>query len=209
MIEKALFVFFCAVLSFGLCQPALSTQAVTAKAPLPKVEKGRDGPGILDLPNGSKFQTTLYDLAVIGQLHTTHKLPYYVLSGIGCDECDANVSIYVHSPSNGPMKDEGTQPRFDYPGRTISREDHTVTSETRVFLGSCAVGHPDAVIWFEHYIGDDHKWHRSVSLAEVKDDRLDVIEPKTDIPTLSEMEAHIRKSQCRELRRGPDQWEEP
>lgn len=209
MREKALTVFFCVALSFGLSKPVFSAQGATASAPLPKVEKGQYGTGILDLPNGLKFQTTLYDLTVVGQLHTAHRLPYYVLSGVGCNECDANVSIYIHSPSDGPMKDEGTQPRFDYPGRTISREDHSVVSETRVFLGNCAVGHSDSVIWFEHYIGDDKKWHRNVSLAEVKDDRLAIIEPKTEVPTLSEARMDVGKSQCRELRQGPDQWEEP
>ena len=66
------------------------------------------------------FKTTLYHLKVIGELTTVRKLPYYILSGIGCHECDANVSIYIHSPSNGPMKNEAEQKRFDYPGRELS-----------------------------------------------------------------------------------------
>lgn len=165
--------------------------------------------GVLDLPNGLKFQTRLYDLTAMGQLRTNRKVSYYVLSGVGCHGCDANVSIYIHSPSDGPMKDEGTQPRFDYPGRTISRAGHTVASETRVFLGNCGAGHPDAVIWFERYVGDDNKWHRSVLVAEVKGDSLAVIESKNRVPSLSEAERDSRKSQCRELQRGPDQWEEP
>jgi hypothetical protein len=169
---------------------------------------GQDKTGILKLPNGAKFQTTLYDLKVIGQLSTVHKLPHYVLSGVGCDECDANVSIYIHSPSDGPMKDDGTQPRYDYPGREISREDRSVVSETKVFLGSCTVGHPDAVIWFERYIGNDQKWRRSILLAEVKDDHLAFGELKIKVPKLSEVEAAVQRSQCRELP-GTDQWEEP
>src|SRR5690348_1105894 len=104
MTEKTLSALLCAALSFGLCRPVFSAQAGTANIPLPKVEKGENGMGILDLPNGSKFQTTLYGLAVMGRLHATNKLPYYVLSGVGCQECDANVSIYIHSPSDGPMK---------------------------------------------------------------------------------------------------------
>ncbi len=75
--------------------------------------------GVLDLPDGSKFQTNLYDMKVIGPLRTVHKLPYYVMSGVGCQECDANMSIYIHSPSDGPMEDEGSQPRFDLSGSNI------------------------------------------------------------------------------------------
>jgi hypothetical protein len=164
--------------------------------------------GILDLPDGSKFQTTLYDLKVIGQLRTVHKLPYYVLSGVGCQECDANVSVYIHSPSDGPMKNEGTQPRFEYPGRVISPEDNSVVYETRVFLGNCLDGHPDAVVWFERSMGDDKQWHDSVLLAEVKDDHLVLDEPKANAPRPREAEDSARKSGCRELP-GVRQWEEP
>jgi len=164
--------------------------------------------GILELPDGSKFQTTLYHLKVIGQLRTIHKLPYYVLSGVGCHDCDANVSIYIHSPSDGPMKDEGTQPRFGYPGRVTSIEDRRVISETRAFLGNCVVGHTDAVIWFERSVGEDKRWHQRIFFAEINDDHLVFEEQKVNVPRLGEVEDAVRKSACRELP-GMNQSEEP
>lgn len=169
---------------------------------------GKDRMGVLDLPGGSKFQTNLYDLNVIGQLRTVRKLPYYVMSGVGCQECDANVSIYSHSPSDGPMKDEGSQPRFDYPGRTLSREDRSVVSSARVFLGNCVAGHPNAVVWLERSIGDDRRWHESGFAAEIKDDRLVVEDFEANAATTGEVEHAVRKSGCRELP-GMNQWEEP
>lgn len=193
------------------CNNRSSRSGAAAEPPLPTVESGsssNDGMGVLDLPNGSKFATTLYDLKVIGQLKSAHKLPYYVLSGIGCNGCDANVSIYIHSPSDGPMHDEGTQPRFDYPGRGFRREDHRVDSETRVFLGDCAPGHPDAVIWFYHLLGEDKQWHDSVDVAEVRGDKLFDWTPESDVPTLAEAEDAVRKSRCTEVP-GLDQFEEP
>lgn len=68
--------------------------------------------GVVTLSDGSKFQTTLYDLKVIGKLRTKKKFPYYILSGVGCNGCDANTSIYIHSPSDGPMKNEGSKLAF-------------------------------------------------------------------------------------------------
>jgi hypothetical protein len=185
-----------------------NSQSPVSRAGAASAVNGETRVGILDLPDGSKFQTTLYHLKVIGQLRTVHKLPYYVLSGAGCLECDANISIYIHSPSDGPMKDEGTQPRFSYPGRVISMEDRSVISETRVFLGGCVVGHPDAVVWFERSIGNDKRWHASVSLAEIKDDHLVFQELKVNVPRPSEAEQAIRKSACREIP-GVNQSEEP
>lgn len=169
---------------------------------------GESRMGILELPDGSKFQTTLYHLKVIGQLRTIHKLPYYVLSGVGCHDCDANVSIYIHSPSDGPMKDEGTQPRFGYPGRVTSIEDRRVISETRAFLGNCVVGHTDAVIWFERSVGEDKRWHQRIFFAEINDDHLVFEEQKVNVPRLGEVEDAVRKSACRELP-GMNQSEEP
>lgn len=178
----------CIVVLLAACgQKPSSTPA--ARAPLPTVEEAHSDNGLyqmgtLDLPNGSKFQTTLFDLKVIGELQTVHKLPYYVLSGVGCEECDANTSIYIHSPSDGPMKDEGTQQRFDYPGQEFSLEDHSVISTTRTFLGDCALDYPNAVIWFEHSIGDDRQWHDAVFVATVQQDHLVDEVPKAGVPTI-------------------------
>src|SRR5215467_16067752 len=102
------------LLSAILC-PSLFAQ-VSLQA---SVITDEDHVGILVPPDGSKFKTTLYGLNVIGELKTAHKLPYYILSGVGCDGCDANTSLYIHSPSDGPMKNEGEQRRFYYPGREL------------------------------------------------------------------------------------------
>jgi hypothetical protein len=101
------------ILLFAILCPSLSAQPRQHAS----VITDKDGVGILVLPDGSKFRTTLYGLKLIGELKSARKLPYYVLSGVGCDECDARTSLYVHSPSDGPMKNEGEQRRFDYPGR--------------------------------------------------------------------------------------------
>jgi hypothetical protein len=203
----------CLIMVLSSCNRPSSHSATGTHSPDTRPEaanavNGETQTGILVLPDGSKFQTTLNDLKVIGQLRTVHKLPYYVLSGVGCQGCDANVSVYIHSPSDGPMKDEGTQPRFDYPGRVISREDNSVLYETRMFVGNCVVGHTDTVVWFEHSLGDDKRWHESVQFAEIKDDHLVFEEPKANAPKLGQALDFVRKSECRELP-GVKQWEEP
>ena len=95
---------------FVLCIPAAHGQTA-------KVVTGKDGIGTLVFPDCTRFETTLYHLKVIGKLNAAHKLPYFILSGVGCTECDANVAIYIHSPSIGPMHGEGSQQRFYCPGQ--------------------------------------------------------------------------------------------
>ena len=158
-----------------------------------------DSVGILELPDGSKFTTTLYELKVVGQLRTARKLPYYILSGRGCQECDANTSIYLHSPSDGSMKGSGDQTRFAYPGREVNYEDGSPVYEARMFFGDCVARHPNAVIWFERSLGDDNQWHAGVLLAEVKNDNLVYEQPKTELPRLDEALEAVRRGQCQEL----------
>ena len=171
-------------LSLIVCQPSL---AQTTQM------------GNLTLPDGSKFKTTLYNLKLLGALKTEHKLPYYILSGVGCQECDANRSIYIHSPSDGPMKNEGEQRRFLYPGKETNYEDGTLWYEARTFFGECITAHPNSVVWFERSLGDDKQWHEDVFLVEVKGDRLLTDRFQRELPKVGEAETAVRTGHCHEV----------
>jgi hypothetical protein len=165
-------------------------------------------PGILVLPGGSKFKTTLSKVKVIGRLRTTRKVPYFILSGVGCEDCDANISIYIHSPSDGPMKDEGGQTRFFYPGRETDHEHGNLLYEARMFFGDCVALHPNAVIWFERFLGDDRQWQPDVTFVEVKNDKLVEEHAHQDLPTINEAEDSVKRGGCQELP-GMDRPNEP
>ncbi len=164
--------------------------------------------GILSLPDGSKFRTTLYNMRIIGQLRTTKKLPYFILAGTTCTECDENTSIYIHSPSDGPMKNEAEQRRFVYPGRETDNETGQPVYEAKMFIGDCLSTHPSAVIWLERGIGDDKKWHSSVTVAEVKNDTLLVSQLHGQLPKMAEVQEAVRNRKCQELQ-GIDGPSEP
>ena len=162
-------------------------------------KKSADQTGVLTLPNGSKFKTTIYGMKVIGRLRTTKKLPYFILSGTTCTECDENISIYIHSPSDGPMKNEAEQRRFSYPGREIDYQSGQVDYEGRMFYGDCLPDHPNAVIWFDGTLGDNKKWHHDVLVAEIKADRLVTTELHGELPKPSDFQTAVGNGQCHEL----------
>lgn len=165
--------------------------------------------GSFALPDGSRFVTTLYDLKVVGKLRTKKKLPYYILSGIGCTECDANTSIYIHSPSDGPMKNEGEQQRFMYPGQERDYQTGQIVYEGRMFYGDCLPDHPNAVVWFERMLGDDKKLHDDVFVAEVKQDHLLTTKlPTRELPKPKDSEVAVRAGKCHELG-GKRSYREP
>ena len=177
-------------------------------SPHANVITGKDGVGILALPDGSKFKTTLYGLKIIGQLKTVRKLPYYILSGIGCNGCDANTALYIHSPSDGPMKNEGEQTRFYYPGRELDYQLRKLVYTGRVFLGNCISGHPGAIVWFEKFVGDDERWQSDVVIAEVNSDNLAVKTIDREMPPVREAEVSVQRGQCREIP-GTTRFSEP
>jgi hypothetical protein len=164
-----------------------------------KVVKSKDGSGTLVLPDGTKFQTSLYNLKLLGQLKTDRKLPYYILAAVGCDQCDANISIYIHSPSDGPIKDEATQRRFQYPGQELYYADHSLLYKGRMFFGNCIARYPNSAIWFETLLGSDKRWNPDVYVAAVKSDNLAVEKITQNMPLISEAEASVKKGQCREV----------
>ncbi len=162
--------------------------------------------GVLALPDGSRFQTSVYGMKVIGQLSTIHKLPYYILSGRGCYDCDANVSIYIHSPSDGEMKGEAER-RFYYPGHETYYEDGSPLYEARMFFGDCAPGHPNAALWFQRFF-DDGQWRPSVFVAAVKADQLSMDDLRENAPTIKDAEVSVKRGVCQEVP-GIDRTSEP
>lgn len=187
---------------------ASQPQAVVNTSPEVKTEQGEASPAALVLDDGSKFQTTLYHLKVLGTLTTEKKKPYFIMSGVGCDECDANTSIYIHSPSDGPMKNEGEQDRFTYPGREKDYEHGELVYEGRMFFGDCVQGHPNALVSFDRLLNQDKTWGTAVTLAEVKADVLTVSQLNADVPDIATTLNRVQKHICKEIP-GMDRSSEP
>jgi hypothetical protein len=140
-----------------------------------------------------KFITNLYDLKYIGQLKTRNKAPYLLLSGRGCNECDANISIYIHSPSDGSMKDESIQPRYDYPGKEVDFANNSLISESRMFYGDC-LNNNNNVVWLQKMPNDKGKFNYSVFSVEVIADKL-----KETSKTIDSLTLKNYAPKCKEL----------
>jgi hypothetical protein len=167
-----------------------------------------DGMGVLTLADGSKFNTVLYHMRVIGQLRTTKKVPYFILSGTTCSGCDENISIYIHSPSDGEMKNEAQQRRFAYPGREKDYATGQLVYEAKMFYGNCLAAHPNAVVWFDRVMGEDKNWHSGVSIAKVSSDKLVVRQLHAPLPKQSDVRDAVHRGECLELP-GVDRDSEP
>jgi hypothetical protein len=163
--------------------------------------------GVIVLADSSRFRTTLFDQRVLGQLPAAGKQPYYLLSGRSCVDCDVNLALYLHSPSDGPMRIGLEQPRYPYPGRETFYEDGTLQYEARAFFGDCAAAYPNAVIWYQRR-RDADRWRSSVRVLQVHGDSVRELLLEQALPDVAEAAAAVRAGHCREIR-GIDRASEP
>ena len=82
---------------------------------------------IINFGNGKPFNTHLYELKYIGQIPNGDQIPFFIFSGRDCNECDAHISIYIHSPKDGKLTIENGQNRYQYPGKESDIEDNSLS----------------------------------------------------------------------------------
>jgi hypothetical protein len=174
-----------------------------------EVENHPDQRSVLVLSDGSRFETTLFEVRVLGTLRTARKAPYLILEGRGCRECDANTSIYIHSISDGPMRNEAGQPRYKYPGREVSYEDgKTLLYESKAFVGDCLADHDNAVVWYERFPTQTGAFEMGVFVASVRQDSLRNERLGKPLPPIARSLERVAAGRCRELP-GIDRHSEP
>lgn len=139
---------------------------IAADWKLDKVKGGK-----LLFTNGEIFETKLFDLEYVGQISNENKLPYLIFSGRDCENCGANISLYVHSPSDGQLIVGDGQNAFSYAGTTSDYESGSTISKTRVFYGQ-VLGDLEGVIWYDSTLTDDNSWSATTYLCYKSDGRL-------------------------------------
>jgi len=121
--------------------------------------------------SGQIFETNIFDIGFIGQIKSKTKKDFLILTGRQCQGCDANISIYIHSPSDGSLKNEALQERFGIPGKEFYYENNKLIYEGRAFWGEVLPGRT-GIIWFQKSLNDKNVWIESVAFAELIDDQI-------------------------------------
>jgi hypothetical protein len=81
------------------------------------------------------------------------------------------------------MRDEGSQPRYAYPGREVSyRDGKTLLYEARTFIGNCLPRYDNAVVWYERGRTKTGGWQEDVFVAAVRQDALREIQSRKANP---------------------------
>jgi hypothetical protein len=146
--------------------------------------------------NGKNLETKLFELKYIGQIPTKNSAPYFIFSGRDCNECDENISIYVHSPSNGNLRVENGGNRYRYPGTEKDYATGKIVYNTRAFYGQILKG-LFGIIWYQKELTDDGKMKPSVFFCQIENGT------KKEIPSfkgnLSETVDLMKRGDCTEI----------
>lgn len=151
----------------------------------------------LKFTNGKELETYLFNLQVIGLVQSTGLVPYIVMSGRGCNECDANTAIYIHSPAQGSMKQEFEQVRYQYPGVETHYENGDTLYSGRAFYGN-VLANTYGAIWYQNILSESGELEPFTFLVRVKNGVLkDTIYP--DHLQLEETKELLSKKGCFEI----------
>ncbi len=180
---------------------AWSPESITSQ----RQPNGLDSPATIRFHNGRRFATGLYDVKFLGVL-PSHAAPYVVLSGRGCTECDANISIYILSPI-GPPAFEATAERYWSPGRETDRETRKIFRKSRAFLGECLPDLGDAIIWYDSLADANGHWRSGLSIAHIVGDTV-ASDLRIPPPPMSGTLRMVQAGKCAEIP-GIDESSEP
>ncbi len=122
--------------------------------------------------DGSKFETPLSHLKILGYLPNNGKMPFYILQGRDCNVCDAPDEIFIHCPADGELHLEIVSNRFPFPGHFYSRRDSMKIYEGRAFLGMVLFNKTNAMIWYQKVKMADGKMYENILLAEIVNGKL-------------------------------------
>jgi hypothetical protein len=146
---------------------------------------------------GQTFETNLFELEYIGQVTVVNKAPYLIFSGHDCKECDTNISIYIHSPSDGQLEVGHGQNRYQYPGTEKDYETDRILYISRAYYGQ-VLETTKGVIWYENRLLENGKMGRSVFLSRIDNG---IIKDTTyeDNGKLGETINLLKKGRCSEI----------
>lgn len=142
---------------------------------------------------GQSFETGLFDLEYIGQINPDKKPPFLIFSGRDCNECDANISIYFHSPRNGPLDVMNGKNRYTYPGKVTHYENNHLIYEASAYYGEVLRG-VNGLIWYQKSQKGKETWPESIFLARIAGDSIVLEDILENIPDKKAETLALKKS---------------
>lgn len=162
---------------------------------------------LLFLPDGRSFNPGLRELRALAFLDTLPP-PYVILSGFGCDDCDAVRSIYILRFGEHFNWNKKPWPAvFAFPGTVHDTENQTI-ERSRLFFGRCRGDDALGVVQFAHAQSRGGRWADSTNLAMLRGDSITTTSATYSPQELEVALDRVRHGVCWEVS-GNDHQVEP
>jgi len=151
----------------------------------------------LKFKNGRTFETHLYNLSYIDLVTGNNGGPFFIYMGRDCDECDAETSLYVQTPS-APEVVEAGENRYGCPGTERDFATDSLMSTSRAFYGQ-VLPNITGVIWFQNELMQDKTWQKSTFLVNLNSGK----KKETRLKGNSQLNItldQLRKGLCKEIK---------
>lgn len=155
--------------------------------------------GTLVYGSGLRYKTVVYKPKLLAMLGAKTGKSYLVFSGLGCDECDINRSIYIYSPADPRMESGELGSRYSYPGKYYHYMSQALVETVRMFVGHCIAPDAESVVWFMNSKLEQGNWKQSVYVARLEGET--VAEGYSENMSLSKatVERAVKRRVCREV----------
>jgi hypothetical protein len=154
---------------------------------------------VIEDGTGTKFQTGVYDAKLLAKLHSSEGKFFLVISGVSCQECDENTSIYIHSPNDGRVSQGYLGQRYSYPGTYIDNKTNKPVERVRLFVGQCLSTKQEVALWFFNSKQENGIWNRWVFFVHVEGGKVVAKEALKPYPSLTVAEIARTAGRCKEI----------
>jgi hypothetical protein len=161
---------------------------------------------VLKFKGGKAFNTNLFELKYIGQVENDNKAPFLIFSGRDCDECDANISLYIHSPANGKLNVANGENQYGYPGTERDFENKSLLYKARAFYGD-VMPNIKGVVWYQELAMVNGKFKKSLFLVKLDG----VVKKEVVLKNTGQLQSTLgllAQGRCKEIK-GHDYLSEP
>ena len=152
----------------------------------------------ISFKNNKVLKTNLFDLKFLFFIESEKKHPFIIVSGKSCENCDENVSIYVHKLDNLFLDSSNTH-KYSYPGKIFDYFNNQLIAEINTYWGKCW-NNNSIILWDQKNLKNDGTFLNERFIVQILDG--EILERRIDSNSL------INWASCKKIE-GIDRTSEP
>ena len=143
----------------------------------------------------------LYDKRFVAEIELTDNT-WYIISGRPCENCDANINLYIFPKTPKLLSTESlikNNDNFSYPGAEYGFMSDSIVYEANTFYGKCLDEFDEVIIWVQRSLNDQGKLVESAYMIELFNDKALPSRPELTQSLLDQIDKFFERGNCLEI----------